>query len=55
MNQDPRNTTFQMVSAFQKQMVLNDITRDPAAEKLAHRYLDRHAPDLIGMVLGGVL
>ena len=40
---------------FGRQQLLHNIPRDPEAEKLAHRYLDKHAPELIGMVLGGVL
>jgi len=54
-NQDPRNSTFAPVSAFSKQMVLNTVQRDFEAERLAKVYLDRKAPDLIGMILGGVL
>lgn len=52
MNQDPRNSTFAPVSAFQKQMVLNTIQRDPEAERRALTYLNKRAPDLVAMVLG---
>ena len=55
MNQDPRNSTFQMVSAFEKHMVLHHTTPDIAEVTAAHNYLNRHAPDLIGMVLGAEL
>jgi hypothetical protein len=54
-NQDPRNSTFAPVSAFSKQMVLNTVQRDHEAERLALTYLNRKAPDLVAMVLGGVL
>ena len=53
--QDPRNSTFSPVSAFQKQMVLNTVQRNTEDERLAKIYLDRKAPDLIGMILGHVL
>jgi len=49
------NSTFQPVSAFQKQMVLNTVQRNTEDERLAKIYLDRKAPDLIGMILGHVL
>ena len=54
-NQDPRNSTLRTVSAFQKQMVLNTVQRDHEAERLAKVYLDRKAPDLLGMIMGHVL
>lgn len=53
--QDPRNSTFSTVSAFQKQMVLNTVTRNEEDERLALTYLNRKAPDLVAMILGGVL
>jgi hypothetical protein len=49
------NNSLKTVSAFSKQMVLNTVQRDHEAERLAKVYLDRKAPDLIGMILGGVL
>lgn len=55
MNQDPRNSTFQMVSAFEKQMVLHHTQPEQDQVQAAKSYLDRHAPDLIGMVLGAHL
>ena len=55
MNQDPRNSTMSATKTFRHQHVLNDIVRDPEAERLALLYMDKHAPDLIGMVLGGAL
>ena len=56
MNQDPRNNTFKMVSAFSKEMVLHHTAPNPRHEQeAAHRYLDKHAPDLLGMILGHVL
>ena len=53
--QAPLNSTFAPVSAFQKQMVLNTVPRDEEAERLALRYLDKKAPDLVGMILRHVL
>jgi len=55
MNQDPRNSTVSATKTFRHQHVLNDIVRDPEAERLALLYMDKHAPDLIGMILGGAL
>ena len=55
MNQDPRNSQITAVKTFNNQHVLNDITRDVEAERLALRYLDKWAPDLVGMIMGGVL
>lgn len=55
MNQDPRNSTVSATKTFNNQHVLNDIIRDPEAERLALAYMGKHAPDLVGMVLGGVL
>ena len=40
---------------FGRQQLLHNIPRDPEAEKRALTYLNRHAPDLVAMVLGGVL
>jgi len=54
-NQDPRNSTFAQASVFSKQMVLNTVQRDHESERLAKVYLDRKAPDLIGMIMGHVL
>ena len=53
--QDPRNSTFSPVSAFQKQMILNTVQRNQSDEHLAKVYLDKHAPDLLGMVMGHLL
>jgi hypothetical protein len=55
MNQDPRNSTVTQTRTFTNQHVLNEVRRDHEAERLALTYLDRHAPDLVGMVLGHVL
>ncbi len=55
MNQDPRNGTVSATKTFNNQHVLNDIIRDPEAERLALNYMNRHAPDLLGMIMGGVL
>jgi len=51
----PANNTFQQVNAFGKQHVLNFAPRNLEDEKRALTYLDKHAPDLVAMVLGGVL
>jgi len=52
---DARNTQFTRQQTFTKQHVLNEIPRDREAERRALTYLDKHAPDLIGMVMGHVL
>lgn len=55
MNQDPRNSTITMHQTFGKQEILNDITRNPEHERIALERMNLMAPDLVGMVLGGVL
>lgn len=55
MNQDPRNSTVSATKTFNNQHVLNDLGRDPEAERLALSYMNKFAPDLVGMVMGGVL
>ena len=40
---------------FGRQQLLHNIPRDPEAERLALTYLNRKAPDLVAMVLGGCL
>jgi hypothetical protein len=54
MNQDPRSNVT-ATKTFRHQHVLNDIVRDPEAERLALMYLDKNAPDLVGVIMGGVL
>lgn len=54
-NDQPSNNQFSSNLTFGKQHVLNHAPRDLEAEERALRYLDRHAPDLVGMILGGVL
>ena len=49
------NNTYQNVNAFHKQPVLNCAPRNVDDEKKALTYLDRHAPDLIGMIMGHIL
>lgn len=49
---------FEPGSIFSKHPVMAETvnaTRDPEAEQLALRYMNKHAPDLLGMVLGAVL
>jgi len=55
MNQDPRNSTVTATKTFRNQHVLNDVKRDEEAERLALTYMNKWAPDLIGMILGHVL
>jgi len=55
MNQDPRNSTVTATKTFRNQHVLNDVKRDVEAERLALRFLDKYAPDLVGVIMGGVL
>ena len=42
-------------STFQNQHMLNEVPRNQQEERLALTYLDRNAPDLIGMIMGHVL
>jgi hypothetical protein len=53
--QHPQNSNVQQVRTFSKQAVLNHVPRNLEEERLALTYMDKHAPDLIGMVLGGAL
>jgi hypothetical protein len=53
--QHPQNSNVQQVRTFTKQAVLNHVPRNLEEERLALTYMDKHAPDLIGMVLGGAL
>jgi hypothetical protein len=54
-NDQPSNNQFASALTFGKQHVLNHAPRDLEAEKLALRYLDKHAPELVGMVMGHLL
>jgi pyoverdine/dityrosine biosynthesis protein Dit1 len=49
------NNTFAPAKTFGKQHVLNHAPRNLEEERLALRYLDKWAPDLVGVILGGVL
>ena len=51
----PDNGIFQQGATFQRQHVLNTVVRDPEAERLALTYLDKRAPDLVGMIMGHLL
>jgi hypothetical protein len=53
--QHPQNSNVQQLKTFSKQAVLNHVPRDLEEERLALRYLDKHAPDLVGVIMGGVL
>ena len=55
MNQHPLNSNVYLTHAFAKQNVLNHVPRNLEEERRALTYLDKHAPDLVGMVLGHVL
>jgi hypothetical protein len=55
MNQHPMNSTVQQLKTFAKQPILNHVPRNPEEEARALAYMNKHAPDLIGMVMGGVL
>jgi len=54
-NDQPSNNQFASTHTFGKQHVLNHMPRNEEDERLALRYLDRCAPDLVGVILGGVL
>ena len=49
------NSNYTRNQTFGKQRVLNHVPRDEQDVKLALTYLDKHAPDLVPMILGGVL
>lgn len=49
------NSAYTRNSTFQNQHMLNEVPRNQQEERLALTYLDRHAPDLVAMILGGVL
>jgi len=49
------NDTLQSSYVFGQQQILHTLTRDHEAERRALKYLDRFAPDLVPMILGGVL
>jgi len=53
--QHPLNSNVYQVRTFSKQAALNHVPRNLEEEKLALRYLDKHAPDLVGVIMGGVL
>ena len=49
------NNTFLPAKTFGKQHVLNHAPRNLEEERLALIYLDKFAPDLVGMIMGHVL
>ena len=49
------NSNYTRNQTFGKQRVLNHVPRDQREEKLALTYLDKKAPDLIGMIMGHLL
>jgi len=53
--QHPQNSNVQQVRTFSKQAVLNHVPRNLEEERLALRYLDKCAPDLVGVVMGHLL
>ena len=54
-NDQPSNNQYSNAFTFGKQRVLNHVPRNEEDERLALRYLDKWAPDLVGVILGGVL
>ena len=54
-NDQPSNNQFASALTFGKQHVLNHAPRDQQAEKLALTYLNKRAPDLVGMIMGHLL
>ena len=54
-NDQPSNNQFSSNLTFGKQHVLNHAPRDLEAEARALRYLDKRAPDLVGMIMGHLL
>jgi len=55
MKQHMKTGTVEQPRTFTKQAVLNHVPRNVEEERLALRYLDNWAPDLVGVILGGVL
>jgi len=53
--QHPLNSNVYQYKTFTKQAVLNHVPRNVDDERRALTYLDKHAPDLVGVILGGVL
>lgn len=51
----PSNMVQRDAHVFGRQQLLHTIKRDETAEKRALTYLDKHAPDLIGMIMGHLL
>jgi len=49
------NNQYAPAKTFGKQHVLNHAPRNLEEERLALIYLDRHAPELVGMIMGHVL
>jgi hypothetical protein len=49
------NSQYARQQTFGKQHLLNEVPRDAEQERLALAYLDKNAPDLIGVIMGGVL
>ncbi len=48
-------TSYYAASTFTKPGVLNYAPRSVDEEAAALRYLDKFAPDLVGVIMGGVL
>jgi len=55
MKQHMKTGTVEQPRTFTKQAVLNHIPRNVDDERRALTYLDRHAPDLVGVIMGHVL
>jgi len=53
--QHPLNSNVYQYKTFTKQAVLNHVPRNVDDERRALTYLDKHAPDLVGVIMGGVL
>jgi len=49
------NNQYAPAKTFGKQHVLNHAPRNLEEERLALIYLDRKAPDLVGMIMGHLL
>ena len=49
------NSQYVRNQTFGKQQLLNHVPRDVEEERLALQRLNRSAPDLVAMILGGVL
>lgn len=54
MNQHPQNSNVYQINTYGKQYVTNYAPTNHSERAAATSYLERNAPDLLGMILGRV-